>query len=144
MQNETTRMPPLVILTQLEPCGPNGCADLLRNAGYDVILVEDAASAAAAASERRPALILLRLCRQASSGFESCRLLRTRPQTRAVPLIVITQMDDLYSREQMVRAGATAILVEPLRPAWLLRQLRRILARQIAAASAFDDQAAAS
>ena len=105
--------------------------DLLRQAGYDVILAEDTEHGVAAAAERPVTLIVLRAEGHADA-FQTCRTIRTHPVTRAVPLLVVTRVDDLYTRDQFVRAGATAILMEPPRPALLLRQVRRLTGRHAA------------
>jgi DNA-binding response OmpR family regulator len=101
---------------------------VLREAGYNVIEVTDARAMAAA--HLVPALIIVQLVNPNLAGFALFSELRTRADTRDTPVIVLTRFDDVYTREQIVRSGATAILVEPLRPALLLRQVRRLLARR--------------
>ena len=60
-----------------------------------------------------------------TSKFPLCE----RLVERSYGVLVLTRFDDPYTREQIVRAGATAILIEPMRRALLLRQIRRLLAR---------------
>ncbi len=107
---------------------------VLREAGYDVVEVTDARAMAAA--HLTPALIIVQLVNPNLAGFGLFSELRTRADTRDTPVIVLTRFDDVYTREQIVRSGATAILVEPLRPALLLRQVRRLLARRPLVAAA--------
>jgi response regulator RpfG family c-di-GMP phosphodiesterase len=42
-------------------------------------------------------------------------------------VIVLTTSDDEHSREQMVRAGATAIMIEPLKRGLLVGRVRRLI-----------------
>jgi two-component system cell cycle response regulator len=76
-----------------------------------------------------PDLIIAQLSEPTVDGFALCRKLRAEADTRHTPVLVLTRFDDPYTREQIVRAGATAILIEPMRRALLLRQVRRLLAR---------------
>ena len=103
--------------------------EALQQAGYIVASVADPAQTAAEAARVAPALIIARLGDPMGDGFTLCRELRGAPDTRDIPLLVLMRFDDLYTREQIVRAGATSILIEPLRRTLLLRQVRRLLAR---------------
>ena len=76
-----------------------------------------------------PALVIARVVDAGTDGFSLCREFRHGAATKDTPLLVLTDLDDLFAREQIVRAGATAILVEPLRRSLLLRHVRRLLAR---------------
>jgi DNA-binding response OmpR family regulator len=97
----------------------------LRSAGYDVKEVTEATSFGDLSS---PDLIVMPFSPSADEALARCRQLRTAAPT-AVPIMVVTRFDDLYIREQIVRSGATAILVEPLKHSFVLRQVRRLLAR---------------
>ena len=111
---------------------------VLERAGYEVIVASHA-EAWAASRKSGPALIILQLVDPAVSGLSLVRDLRTQADTRGTPVIALTRFDDAYTREQIVRAGATAILIEPVKPPMLLHQLRRLLSRTVVA----SDSAAA-
>jgi two-component system phosphate regulon response regulator PhoB len=118
--------------------------DLLRQAGYDVIVAEDAEAGLAAAAEGQAMLIVLRSAGNTLDACNVCRVIRTHPVTRAIPLLVVTRVDDPYTRDQFVRAGATAILMEPPRATLLLRQVRRLMGRHAAALHRAGDQGASA
>jgi PleD family two-component response regulator len=103
----------------------------LERAGYEVACITDPARAAAEAGRMMPALVIARVVNAGTDGFSLCREFRLGDATRDTPLLVVTDLDDLFAREQIVRAGATAILVEPLRRSLLLRHVRRMLARGV-------------
>jgi len=104
-------------------------AIVLQKAGYDVIGVVDPAAALAETARLQPDLVLVRLGEPRSDGLAFCQRMRAGAETRDTPVIVLTRQDDAYVREQVVRAGGTAILTEPLKHTLLLRQVRRLLAR---------------
>src|SRR5579872_7112139 len=81
------------------------------------------------------ALIILQLADRGVPDLSLVRELRTHADTRGMPLITLTRFDDAYTREQIVRAGGSAILIDPVKAPLLLRQLRRLLARTPGAAA---------
>jgi DNA-binding response OmpR family regulator len=99
----------------------------LRNAGYDVQVVSEAMPSL---TEWAPDLIMTPFSPSTDEALARCRQLRSAVPT-AVPIVVVTRFDDLYIREQIVRSGATAILVEPLKQSFVLRQVRRLMARSM-------------
>ena len=120
---------PLVLVAEPDAENRTALTVALQQAGYAVTTIVDPATTAAEAVRVMPALIVARLANPLADGYSLCRDLRADPETRDTPLLVLTRVDDLYTREQIVRAGATAILIEPLRRTLLLRQVRRLLAR---------------
>jgi DNA-binding response OmpR family regulator len=119
---------PLILLADPEEGRRAGYADILRQAGFDVAAVPEVTEAMSRAAMAVPALIILQLVNHVGDGFLTCRLVRTSAETRHTPVLVLTRFDDPYTRDQIVRSGATAILIEPLKHALLLRQVRRLLA----------------
>ena len=130
----------IVFVNLQSECGSSPSEDVLRRAGCDVLVVTRAEEAVALAEDNRLALIVLRACGTAADVSHACRTIRSHALTRRVPVLVMTRVDDIYTRDQLVRAGATAILVEPPRPALLLRQLRRLTRRDSAASAGVTDQ----
>ena len=120
---------PLVLVAEPDHACRNTFVQVLQGAGYSVATIPDPSRTADEAARLMPALIIARVTDPATDGFSLCRDVRASPNTRHTPLLVLTRLDDPYTREQIVRAGATAILTEPLRRTLLLRQVRRQLAR---------------
>jgi two-component system, OmpR family, phosphate regulon response regulator PhoB len=119
---------PLVLVAEPDSERRATFAEVLQAAGYAVASIADPSQAAAETARIMPALIIVRMG-DAADGFSLFRELRGVPDTRDIPVLVLMQFDDQFIREQIVRAGATAILIEPLRRTLLLRQVRRLLAR---------------
>jgi len=119
----------LVLMAEPDPQRRTLYTQVLQEAGYEVVSVRSATLVLAEAAQLAPDLIIAQLCEPTVDGFTLCRKLRAEADTRHTPILVLTRFDDPYTREQIVRAGATAILIEPMRRALLLRQVRRLLAR---------------
>jgi DNA-binding response OmpR family regulator len=125
----------LVLLTESEPQLENPYRKALEQAGYTVLVVPSG-DAPAVSKKIHPALIILQLAEPAVSGLFLVRELRTQAETRGTPVITLMRFDDAHAREQVVRAGATAILIDPVKMPMLLRQMRRLLVRALASAHA--------
>ena len=69
-------------------------AELLRyhlaKEGYEVVVVGNGADALKRARETRPELILLDTMVPQLDGWEVCRRLKQDPETRAIPVIMVT------------------------------------------------------
>ena len=90
----------------------------LARAGYDV---REAASAEAALEAGVPDLFLIDEALP-GGGVELCKRLKSRPETRPVP-VVVTGRGGYFGRARARRAGAGEYLVKPCRPAELLAAL---------------------
>ncbi len=80
-------------------------------------------------SEERPDLIVLDWMLPGISGIEVCRLLRARPETRDIPVIMLTARGEEAERVRGLATGADDYLVKPFSVPELLARVRTILRR---------------
>ena len=96
------------------------------------IAVEIASSGDAAlkiASENPPDLILLDLNLPVLSGLEVCRLLRTKPATRQLPIIMLTARSSENDRVAGLDLGADDYITKPFSTRELAARVRAALRR---------------
>jgi putative two-component system response regulator len=103
-------------------------AHLLASEGYRVITVSNGDEALAAAQEHRPDLFLLDIRMPGHDGVEVCRRLKSAPETRFAPVILVTGLADSTDRIHGIEAGADDFLTKPVN-AHELRARVRALAR---------------
>lgn len=93
--------------------------------------VELAASGAAALewlAHALPDLILCDLMMPSMDGFDLVRRLRAGEHTRAVPVVMVTAVDDPGSRARLAAFGATEFVTKPV-DRWALQSaMQRVLA----------------
>jgi CheY-like chemotaxis protein len=100
---------------------------LVQARGYKVTAASSGAKALDVAMTEPPDLVLLDLMMPGQfDGFEVCRRLRADPTTRAIPIIVITAMDDDAARSRATEAGANAFYTKPFSPIALLKEIERL------------------
>src|SRR5437899_11051367 len=61
------------------------------------------------------------------TGFDVCKLLKTDPATKAIPVVMLTARDSSADRKAGLAAGASHYLVKPFGPIDLINTLRGLL-----------------
>lgn len=87
---------------------------LLRGEGYSVRSADSGAAALVEIDRAAPDLILLDLMMPGMDGFEFIRRLRAAPASAAVPVVVVTALDDPASRARVAAAGVAGTITKPL------------------------------
>jgi CheY-like chemotaxis protein len=100
---------------------------LVQARGYEVTAVSSGIKAIDVASTHPPDIVLLDLNLPGQyDGFDVCTRLRADPPTHAVPVVIISAMDDDESRARATAAGATAYYTKPFSPIALLKEIDRL------------------
>lgn len=86
---------------------------LLGMEGYEVIEAESGSTAVHLVAQKQPDLILLDVMMPEMDGFEVCQLLKQDEQTRLIPVIFITALNDRRSRIRGIEVGADDFLSKP-------------------------------
>ena len=86
--------------------------DVLTKEGYDMISALDGEVGLKLAKERKPDLILLDLILPKMDGFEVLKQLKKEVETKAIPVIVLTNLERVVDIEKAIEAGATTYLVK--------------------------------
>ncbi|NLD73686.1 MAG: response regulator [Chloroflexi bacterium] len=77
-------------------------AAIFRRSGHTVLAALDGEAGLACARAGNPDLIILDVMMPEMDGLEVCRLLRSEPQTRGIPVLMFTALDEPDMR---ARAG---------------------------------------
>ena len=97
--------------------------------GYDVETVGRGDDADTRLKERVPDLIVLDWMLPGLSGIELCRRLRARPETRQLPIIMLTARGEDVDRIIGLELGADDYVAKPFNPRELLGRIKAILRR---------------
>ena len=107
----------------------------LEKEGYDVRRAADGEEALLLAEEETPDLVVLDWMLPKVSGVEVCRRLRARPETRGVPVLMLTARSQEADKVRGLDTGADDYLVKPFALAELLARIRALLRRAQPAAT---------
>jgi two-component system, OmpR family, phosphate regulon response regulator PhoB len=80
-------------------------------------------------ADERPNLIILDWMLPGISGIELCRLLRAKPETRDIPIVMLTARGEESERVRGLATGADDYVVKPFSVPELLARARSILRR---------------
>jgi two-component system phosphate regulon response regulator PhoB len=97
--------------------------------GFAVRLAENGEEAEILVSEERPDLIVLDWMLPGVSGIELCRRLRSRPETRAIPILMLTARGEEGDRIRGLSTGADDYVVKPFSLPELMARIKAILRR---------------
>ncbi|MEK8051473.1 EAL domain-containing protein [Ideonella sp. DXS22W] len=110
----------------------------LRHAGFEVCEVDSGEQALAlvCGTDAEPVdLVLLDVMMDGIDGFETCRRLRAQAATAAVPVLMLTGLNDTESIEQSYQAGATDFITKPIHWGLLAHRVRYALRASAARAA---------
>jgi two-component system phosphate regulon response regulator PhoB len=101
----------------------------LEAEGYDVNTIARGDDAETALKEKVPDLIVLDWMLPGLSGIELCRRLRARPDTRQLPVIMLTARGEESERVRGLATGADDYIVKPFSVPELIARVRALLRR---------------
>ena len=101
----------------------------LEKEGYDVTVAADGEEALILVDERLPDLVVLDWMLPKVSGIEVCRRLRSRSETRNVPIIILTARGEETDRIRGLDTGADDYVVKPFSMTELTARIRAVLRR---------------
>jgi len=115
--------------------------DTLAQSGHDVLVAESGRSALNTYEHNTPDIILLDVVMPGMDGYETCRLLKSRPKEANIPIIFMTARDEPEEKVRAFAAGAVDYITKPIYPPEVLarvaahldiRQLQKNLEEELA------------
>jgi DNA-binding response OmpR family regulator len=96
----------------------------LMLSAYEVITARNGEECLTKAVDERPDLILLDVMMPKLNGFEACRRLREREETRDVPILMMTTRGEPHSVQAGYESGCSEYITKPFDGAELLAKVR--------------------
>ncbi|MEX6632607.1 phosphate regulon transcriptional regulator PhoB [Hyphococcus lacteus] len=96
---------------------------------FDVAIATDGEDGLLKVEEYGPDIIILDWMLPKVSGIEVCRRLRAKPETRNIPIIMLTARSEEADRIRGLETGADDYLTKPFSTAELMARLKAILRR---------------
>lgn len=93
---------------------------------YDVLTASDGPTALALAAAEQPDIVLLDVMMPGMDGFAVCRRLKDDPETRHIPVVLLTALDGRADRVAGLEAGADDFLTKPIDDVMLFARVRSL------------------
>lgn len=120
---------PHVLVVEDEPAQREVLSYNIEAEGYRVSKAENGEDALMLVEEETPDLIVLDWMLPSVSGIEVCRQLKTRPETRDVPIIMLSARSEEVDKVRGLETGADDYVVKPYSVGELLARVRTQLRR---------------
>jgi sigma-B regulation protein RsbU (phosphoserine phosphatase) len=108
-------LPADILLVDDTPENLRLLSQALGERGYGVRAVTSGARALESAIAAPPDLILLDIRMPGMDGYEVCRRLKENEQTRAIPVIFISAVDEIQDKVEAFHAGGVDYITKPFR-----------------------------
>jgi CheY-like chemotaxis protein len=97
---------------------------ILRKERYELVTASDGEQALEVATAERPDLILMDVIMPRKTGFEACRELKRREDTKAIPVILVTTRGEGENVEAGFQSGCNDYVTKPINAQELLTKVR--------------------
>jgi two-component system phosphate regulon response regulator PhoB len=101
----------------------------LRNAGFSIIKASNGLDALEIIENNTPDLIILDWMMPKMSGIDVCRTLRSRSETKLLPIIILSARSEDSDKSLGLDTGADDYISKPFSPKELLSRVKALLRR---------------
>jgi two-component system, OmpR family, phosphate regulon response regulator PhoB len=122
-------MKPLVMIVEDEAPLVTLLKYNLEKEGFGVCEASDGEEALVQIAERKPDVVLLDWMLPLVSGIEVCRQIRRSPQSRALPIIMLTARGEEGDKIRGLNSGADDYITKPFSPSELVARVRAVIRR---------------
>ncbi|MEX0279898.1 MAG: phosphate regulon transcriptional regulator PhoB [Arenibacterium sp.] len=134
---------PVVLVVEDEPAQREVLAYNLEAEGFRVLRAANGDEALLLVDEDAPDIIVLDWMMPQLSGIEVCRRLKIRPETRSIPIIMLSARSEEVDKVRGLETGADDYVVKPYSVVELMArvrsQLRRVRPATVGVRLEFDD-----
>jgi len=103
--------------------------DLLGSVGFEMMEAWDGAAGVTAAKEQLPDLILMDIQMPLMDGYEATRRIKADPDTKDIPVIVVTSYALSGDEGKARDAGCDGYITKPYSPRQLLAKVQEFLSK---------------
>ncbi len=114
----------LILIVDDTPANLEILSKALKESGFIVAVETDGEGALEQVSYHRPDLILLDVQMPGIDGFETCRRLKANPETKDIPIIFATALNDITHKVKGLTVGAVDYVTKPFQQEEVLARVK--------------------
>jgi len=119
-----------ILIADDEPSIVTALEFLLKRSGYEVQIARDGDEALRLVEMMHPDLVLLDIMMPVKSGYEVCKQLRERPESRDVKIIMLTAKGRDAEVAKGLTVGADVYVTKPFSTRDLMSRIHALLEEQ--------------
>ena len=100
---------------------------LLSEAGYEVVTAENGTEALSKINHSPPVLVISDIMMPEMDGYELCAHIKSKPETKAIPVILITYLTEPEDIVKGLECGADNFVTKPYKDELLLSQVEYMI-----------------
>lgn len=113
-----------ILIVDDNPTNLSVIVDYLEESGLNILVSQDGESSLKRAKYAKPGIILLDVLMPGIDGYETCRRLKSDPDTQDIPIIFMTALSSTEDKVKGFDAGAVDYVTKPIQPAEVLARIK--------------------
>jgi sigma-B regulation protein RsbU (phosphoserine phosphatase) len=122
--------PSTILVVDDSPMNLQVLVRTLQGSGHRILAARNGATALEIAERARPDLVLLDVMMPEMDGFEVCRAIKARPETREMVVIFLSALGEVSDKVSGLRLGAADYITKPIQAEEVLARVANHLTRQ--------------
>jgi twitching motility two-component system response regulator PilH len=120
----------LIMIVDDSPTEVHVMKTALEKHGFETLSASNGSECLSLARQVRPDLIFMDVVMPGVNGYQATRTLTRDPQTRSIPVVMITTKDQETDRIWGMRQGAVDYLIKPVGESALIAKAEEVLGQQ--------------
>jgi DNA-binding response OmpR family regulator len=118
-----------ILVVDSDPTGRQEICRALERSGFELLETDSAAQASDVLRREMPDAVVVDTLLRDQSGFAVCRTIRESPETKDVPILMLSRSSSEMDRILALEAGADDVLARPFFARELALRVRSVLRR---------------
>lgn len=102
---------------------------ILKDVGYTIVEADSGEDGVLKAVEHRPDLIIMDVMMPGVNGFQATRHLSKTPETKEIPIFMLTSRTEDSDKAWAMKQGAVKYLTKPVDRSELLSEINKLIQR---------------